>query len=248
MSFHEAFAQALFAPGPGPAEPGRLAEQPAFAVYRNTVMKGCIDALQENFPTVERLVGNEWFRTAAALYVSANQPRDGRLLAYGDDGFADFVQALPTARELPYLADVGRMDALFRACAGAADAPVLPAHALAGDAPEALGSRVLRPHAATRWAWFGDAPIASIWLRHRTDGRVDHQPLEWRPEGALFTRPDGAVQAQVLSAAGCAFLDACSRGMNLGEAAGQALQADEEADLAALLGLLLAAGAFADSD
>ena len=33
--------------------------QPAFAVYRNTVMKACIDALQANYPAVTRLVSEE---------------------------------------------------------------------------------------------------------------------------------------------------------------------------------------------
>ncbi|MBW8719456.1 MAG: putative DNA-binding domain-containing protein, partial [Variovorax paradoxus] len=78
--FQQAFAQALFAP-PEAAPPAVrvLAMQPAFAVYRNTVMKACIDALQANFPTVAQLVGEEWFRAAAALYVAADPPSDGRL-------------------------------------------------------------------------------------------------------------------------------------------------------------------------
>ena len=39
--------------------PGCLHWSPnrAFAVYRNTVLKGCIDALQANYPTVGQLVG-----------------------------------------------------------------------------------------------------------------------------------------------------------------------------------------------
>ena len=47
---------------PAPTDDGLahgLAAQPAFAVYRNTVMKGCVDALEANFPTVARLVGEE---------------------------------------------------------------------------------------------------------------------------------------------------------------------------------------------
>jgi hypothetical protein len=68
--FQDQFAQALFSAEAGP-EIAPLACQPGFAVYRNTVMKGCIDALQANYPSVMRLVGEEWFRAAAALYVAA---------------------------------------------------------------------------------------------------------------------------------------------------------------------------------
>jgi hypothetical protein len=52
-----------------PASIARLARQPGFAVYRNTVIKGCVDALQANYPAVARLVGAEWFRSAATLLV-----------------------------------------------------------------------------------------------------------------------------------------------------------------------------------
>jgi hypothetical protein len=38
-----------------------LAAQPGFAVYRNTVLRGCIDALAANHPTVLALVGADWF-------------------------------------------------------------------------------------------------------------------------------------------------------------------------------------------
>jgi Putative DNA-binding domain len=54
--YQDAFAQALLAEDPGSASPelARLVAQPGFAVYRNTVLKGCIDALHANFPAVAR--------------------------------------------------------------------------------------------------------------------------------------------------------------------------------------------------
>jgi Putative DNA-binding domain len=58
--FQDDFVHALLAT-PDNMQPNlsTLTRQPGFAVYRNTVMKGCIDALQANFPTVLRLVGEE---------------------------------------------------------------------------------------------------------------------------------------------------------------------------------------------
>ena len=90
--FQDAFAQALLAPDTVPAgEIATLTAQPAFAVYRNTVMKGCIDALQANYPAVTRLVGEEWFRAAAAVYVRESLPADATLLRYG----ANFAATQP---------------------------------------------------------------------------------------------------------------------------------------------------------
>lgn len=246
-SFQAAFAQALFAPAaPDHAVLRELVAQPAFAVYRNTVMKGCIDALEANFPSVARLVGSAWFRSAAAEYVRAHPPAQGCLLAYGDEGFAAFVAALPGTTELTYLTGVAQLDTLWRAAHVAGDAPVLDATLLAADSTEELAHRVLRPHPATRWAWFDAQPVASIWSRNRPGGG-DAEELAWQGEGLLFTRPEGAVRWQPLSRSGCALLDACSEGAVLGAAVERALQADAQADLPALLRQLLQAPAFTAS-
>ena len=42
-----------------------------------------IDALQSNYPAVARLVGEEWFRAAAAVYVRQTIPVEPSLLRYG---------------------------------------------------------------------------------------------------------------------------------------------------------------------
>jgi hypothetical protein len=238
--FQQAFAQALFAaPGAVAPEMQALAAQPAFAVYRNTVMKGCIDTLQANFPAVARLVGEEWFRAAAAIHVAVEAPQDGRLLHYGG-GFADFLRRFEPAGELVYLPGVAQLDAFWREAHVAPDAPVADAGWVAG---RDLATLVLEPHPAARWAWFPDQPIFSIWERNRRHDAVGEE-LAWQGEGALLTRPHDSVQWQEIPQAGCVFLDACAEGARLADAAEEALLADPGADLAATFGILLRAGAF----
>jgi hypothetical protein len=241
--YQDAFAQALLAPGAEPAaEVAALATQPAFAVYRNTVVKGCIDALQANYPVVARLVGEEWFRAAAAVYVREALPSDPTLLDYGAS-FADFLARFPPAAELPYLPGCARLDRLWTEAHMAADEAALDPAALTRLAPDALAGVVLRPHTAARWAWFEEAPIYTIWTRNRAHG-VPDDDIEWRPEGALLVRPRDTVEWTALDAAGCAFLDACAVGATIANAAQAALEAQEDADLARLMSTLLAAGAF----
>jgi hypothetical protein len=242
-TFQDRFTQALLTPAPDAApDIAPLVQQPGFAVYRNTVMKGCIDALQANYPAVTRLVGEEWFRAAAAIYVRLHQPRDARMLYYGED-FPAFLEDFEPAADLPYLPDVARLDRLWSEAHAARDElPIDPA-ALSSLAPDALGRMVLHPHASARWRWFADQPIVTIWHRNREAINNDGE-ITWQGEGALLVRPHGAVAWTALDAAGCAFLDACMAGRPLADAAAAALCAQQDADFAQLLSTLLDAGAF----
>jgi hypothetical protein len=241
--FQDAFAHALVASDAEPAaEVAALTVQPAFAVYRNTVMKGCIDALRGNYPTIARLVGEKWFCAAAAIYVREALPTDATLLRYGD-GFADFLARFEPAAELPYLCGVARFDRYWTEAHAAPEQDTLDPVAIASLVPEALACTVLHPHAAARWAWFAEGPIYTIWSRNR-NAEISMRDLDWFPEGALLTRPRDTVQWIALDAAGCVFLDACAGGAPLASAARAALQAQRDTDLARLMSTLLEAGAF----
>lgn len=239
--FHDFFIKALLAPdAPVPPAIAALVTQPGFAVYRNTVMKACIDALQANYPGIARLVGEEWFRAAAAVFVRDHPPAQQTLLHYGQ-GFSAFLAGFPPAADLPYLPGVARLDRLWTEVHAAADEAPLDPAALAGLQPTALGALRLRPHAAARWAWFDELPIHTIWSRNREG--VDVGDVEWRSEGCLITRPHDTVQWMALDHAGQAFLDACDQNHNLAEAVGAAMATSPDANIAQILGDLMAAGA-----
>jgi len=249
--FQDAFAEALHADPANGAVDGRastaiagLVAQPGFAVYRNTVMKGCVDALQANYPTVTRLVGEPWLRAAAAVFTREHLPCTPALLDYGAQ-FADFLEAFAPAAALHYLADVARIDRLWTEAHSAADAAPLDATAVRNLAADELAEYALRPHPSARWRWFAAQPIYSIWRANRGGSPPDAlRDLAWHGEGVLLLRPQGAVESFTASAAECAFLDFCGQGCPLGDAALAALEADAGTDLAALLERLLRAGAF----
>lgn len=235
--------QALFEPAVGATlEMSDLVRQSGFAVYRNTVMKGCIDALQANYPSVTRLVGEEWMRAAAAIYARMYQTEDPRMLHYGEQ-FADFLAQFEPAAELPYLPDVARLDRFWSESYTAHDEEPLDIATLSDLAPEVLAGTVLHPHGSARWAWFATGPIYTIWEKNR-ELFEDDSEIEWRGEGALLVRPRETVEWIALDASGCAFLDACRNGWSLSKAATAALALQESVDLARLLAKLLQAGAF----
>jgi hypothetical protein len=103
---------------------GRIAAADALRIHRNTVMGALTDALRISCPTVEALVGAEFFDGAAALFAEANPPTAASLMGYGD-GFAAFLENFAPAAALPYLGDVARLD---RAIERAAQAPARECH------------------------------------------------------------------------------------------------------------------------
>jgi GNAT superfamily N-acetyltransferase len=231
--------------------PGLLSSlvlQPGFAVYRNTFLKACVDALEGNYPAVSRLVGEEWFRGAATRFALASPPVAPMLFGYGD-GFAAFLDNFEPARELPYLADVARLDRAWTESHLAIDAAPLTLTGLAALAPHQLVDLRLAVHPAARWQWFPDQPIYSIWSANRDEVEMNEQP-EWHGEGVVITRPEGEVTWREVPRAACLLLDACAAGIPLEEAAQLALSevppAEQGQKLSALLAELINAGAFLD--
>lgn len=241
--FQRGFAAALLGhPTDLPPWIAAVTAQPAFAVYRNGVMKSAIDALQANYPAIVRLVGEAWFRAAAAEFVLQDPPATPMLVNYGLR-FCDFLRTFEPAAELPYLADVARLDRYWAEAHIASSDRPLDAATLARLEPEAFTTAVLAPHPAARWQWFDAMPIYTLWHRNRTGESLDDD-IEWIGEGALVTRPESAVVWHPLDRAGCAFLDACRAGEPVATAAQAALDALPTVDLGALMSRLLSCGAF----
>lgn len=242
-AFHAAFSQAL---------EGRFDDlwpylEPddrtlgAIAVYRNTAIKARIDALEANFPTVARLVGDEWFRAAGREFVE-DDPGDDPVLAGFGAGFPVWLAAFEPARSLPYLPLMARLDRAWTEAHLAPDArPLTPGDAAAAGL--ALAAAPARLHPSVRLFWF-DWTAASLWLAHREpDEAAD---LHWRPdaEGLLIHRPGAEVRFRRLDRAEWAFLDACRKGRPFGVAALSARAAQPAVDASAVFAGLLAAGAF----
>lgn len=243
-AFQRRFAAALFA-DVGALAADDVAAQPGFAVYRNTVMRGALDALAANYPTVVQIVGVAWFEEAAAPFVRMHLPREGSLAGYGE-GLADFLAAFEPSGDLPYLPGVARLDRAWTESHLAADAPVLAAHELAGISPQALLDAVLVPHPAARWLRFESLPAFTIWRRHR-EGAPTFDDLAWQGESGLVVRPSGEVAWQAVDHAAVVFLDACAQGLCVADAAERAEAARHEtaSTPGAWLPALVAAGAFA---
>jgi hypothetical protein len=239
MRYQDDFIAAVFQ---GAASASALAAQPGFAVYRNTLMKGCVDNLAANFPTVMRLVGEHWFHAATLEYACGAPPVSVSLFDYGET-FPAFLAGFAPAAELPYLPGVAHLDRLWIASHTAADAPALSAAGLAALAPEALGATCLLPHPATRWLTSEHHPVGAIWIANRERREFDAD-TPWCGDSVLLTRIDHGVHWCRISEGTAAFLEACARGALLQDAASHALSVQPDLDVATTLAMLLQTSAF----
>ena len=245
--FQDAFAAALAERSAAPIAawlPDGATDPAGLAVYRNTIAKGCVDALAANFPTVASLVGDDWFRAAAALFAAEHPPASAALAAYGA-AFPDWLAAFPPAGDLPYLPAMAWMDWRWTAALFAQDAEPLTAEAFALE-PDALMNARSRLHPSLTFAWF-DGGLPGLWLAAREPEPGEMELVE-TPQGVLIVRPHDAVHARVVDLAGHAFLRAATDGATLGEAITAAAEADPRADLAALFAALIADGVFSGLD
>ncbi len=217
--------------------------QPArrFGVYRNNVAIGLIGALASRFPAAERIVGEEFFAAMAHEFIRLHPPRSPLLLAYGDD-FPDFVGSFEPAQEIPYLADVMRLEALRGRAYHAADAVPLDAALVANIEPAGLAELTFVPHpsaSVTRSAH----PAVTIWAMNT--GEIELGDIsDWTGEDALVIRPQMIVEVHRLPPGGAAFLEELFSGAALGQAYETALAEAANFDLSANLAGAFTAGAF----
>jgi len=78
-------------------------------VYRNNVVVSLIDALSDIFPVTEAVVGDEFFRAMARVYLLEQQPTSPVISEYGV-GFSTFIRNFPPVESLPFLADLATLE------------------------------------------------------------------------------------------------------------------------------------------
>jgi hypothetical protein len=192
--------------------PARADLARGLAVYTANAAVNAERALGARYPTVRAMLGEETFTPMARAFWRQSPPARGDLAQWGDT-LPDFLAAAEQLAELPYLADVARLDGVVAQAEGAADVvPDLSTLMRLGDTdPDRL---VLRPAAGLALV---DSvhPIATVWRAHH-----DPQPsaqadpfaeartalANQRAETALVWRQGWVVRMRRVDAPTAAFL------------------------------------------
>src|SRR5919197_41173 len=113
------------------------------AVYRHHVFTSLTAALEATYPVVCRLVDRRFFGWAADRYIRAHPPAGPCLFEYGD-AFPAFLAAFEPCADLPWLADVARLEWAMTVAQHAPDASPLEPDAWRAVDPTALARLSLR--------------------------------------------------------------------------------------------------------
>ncbi len=212
-----------------------------FNVYRNNVAVSLTEALEQGFPIVTRLIGEENMKGLAGLYLRAHPPSSPLMMHYGAE-FPAFIEELKQLSHLGYLGDVARLELALRQSYHAADAPALDPLYLGTLIPDALMHTrlALAPSAILlRSHW----PIWSIWHYNTTDGA--EKPTAGG-QNILICRPDYDPIPLLLPPGAATWLAAISAGETLSSATEAAAAASPDFDLGATLALLIEGQALTD--
>ncbi len=203
------------------------------AVYRGNAVAASAKALGAAFPVAKQVVGEEFFDGLARRYWQTSASTSGDLHEYGDR-FAEFVSEFEPARELPYLADLVRLEWLVHQAYCAPDSARLMAQELAAVAPEEQASLHLEMLAGAG-LMASPFPIVRIWTIHQPSYQGQFN-VDWSvAERALVTREGMRVTVTALSAGPFALYDAFARGRTLEDALQCAEMAEPGVDLVKLI-------------
>jgi hypothetical protein len=192
---------------------GPITAEEALGVHRNTALHGLVNALRLDHPTVDALVGADFFDQAARAFIDAHPPTGAWLAGYGE-AFADFLAGHGPAGELPYLADVARFDFALEQVGGAVSG-------LDGPALDLGAARLTLDGSLRLIALHYPAPAIRDAIREDEDRLADLDLRPCRHDLALWRLADG-VGVRPIVPASAAFLAAVIAGQDPGDGLAEA--------------------------
>jgi hypothetical protein len=213
------------------------------AVYRNNLREGFIKALALEYPVVERLVGEPFFRQTALEFQQRHPSRSGDLAHVGEP-FPEYLRARFGAGEYAWLPDVAALEWALREVALAPDVPGLATSQLAGVPPHRYPDLVFAPHPATRLV-DSAFPVVRIWQTNQPGAPAETVDLDTGGDRVLVRRRGAGLEFVRLDAAAFTFARMLARRTPLGLATDASLAVDPAFELGPTLTRLTLAGAFA---
>lgn len=210
---------------------------PAFLrIYRNGILKACVDALSSNYPTLKSYLGDEDFKTLSRNFILHFWPNDTRLSTYGA-GLAEFIGN----DYLPYSGDFAKLDRAWLDALFAIDQQALQSNEietiLTQEKQQDLFSLQLADSVKLVHL---NTDCINQWLSLKFE--VSDNGIQSATQTVLFWRNQLKVQCRLLNDFEETFIRTLQETNSILNAAEKTLTTNSEHDIGALFGALLTAG------
>ena len=142
-------------------------------IYQNNVFSHLMQALQNTYPLIEKLVGADFFRICAKEYIKQYPSRSGNLNEYGEY-FSDFLIKYEAVKELVYLSEVANFEWTCHVLLTTAPANLLNINLLKNLTPDQYAQINFTLHPASKIIKFYYPILRIIDLcQNDIDGNID---------------------------------------------------------------------------
>ncbi len=166
------------------------------SVYRNNVFHSLTDVLKDTFPAVASVVGEAFFEALCVAYIKTSPPREAAMIHYGDT-FPGFIASFKHARELPYLADLAKLEWMIHSAYYQAEATPLPLEHFSALSNTDLAAARLIFHPSFALI---SSPYAIFSIHEFQDDDQQKATLNYNsPENVMVIRPQAEVNHYQIS-------------------------------------------------
>lgn len=207
-----------------------LAPVSRLGIYRNNLHEGFIGTLALEFPVVQRLVGEDYFRQLARTFLKCHPSRSGDLHQVGAP-FASFLRAQFADSAYRYLADVAALEWACQECLVAEESEALDPSTLREAPLEHYGNLRFSLRSACRLL-DSPFPILRIWEANRPESAASELiSLDSARDLLLVCRTTGRLRLHRLEPGHYRLLASFAAGLSLDEALAASLACEPRFDL-----------------
>lgn len=213
-------------------------------VYRNGFISSCTNALRSNFPSIEAIVGADYFTKIAQEYVLNQPPEKSALALYGRQ-FTTFLRDNSKRHQLPYLHCFAQLDYAWLQAYFAIDSSPLSEDDIQHwlDTGKAIPELTVALNPSARLMSLNYSVLAT-WTQLKANAILKQKlAITHSTEESLIWRtPQDTIHTQRLNEAQIAFLQPLWQSASIQDACENAFKTDATFDVLSFFSSLLQNG------